>query len=130
MPASTAVQPPPHQPPQDPIMAALSQVPRAQLYDAVATMKQIVLTDPDRARQMLSQNPMLAIIMLNMQTMLGMLKPQAAAVAPAPVAPAPVLGMFKSEENYLYLLNLFKSHLNYHHRATLYLSLKLCHHKL
>ena len=61
---------------QDPIMAALSQVPQHLLRDAVAQMKQIVATDPDRARQMLTQNPMLALVMVNMQYLLGMIKQQ------------------------------------------------------
>lgn len=80
-------------PPQDPIMAALQQIPRAQLYDAVAQMKQIVLTDPDRARQMFSQTPMLALVMLNMQTMLGMMKPPALVQPPMVVAPPHVMQM-------------------------------------
>jgi cleavage stimulation factor subunit 2 len=87
--------PPPVSEPQppllDPIMAALSQVPRAQLVEAVAQMKQITLSDPDRARQLLSQTPMLAIVMLHIQYMLGMLKQPFMTTMEAP--PPPQTGM-------------------------------------
>ena len=38
---------------------SISQVPKPQLYEAVAQMKQLVLSDPDHARQIFRQNPTL-----------------------------------------------------------------------
>jgi cleavage stimulation factor subunit 2 len=62
-------------PPQDndPIRTALQQVPQMQMYDAVSQMKNLVLTNPDRARQVFAQNPTLAIVMLHCQDILGMM---------------------------------------------------------
>ncbi|KAL0484375.1 CSTF2 [Acrasis kona] len=75
--------PPPVQPVQeiDPIRAALMQVPHTQLYDAISQMKQLVMTNPDRSRQIFSQNPTLSIVMLYIQEILGMV--------PAPVTNDP-----------------------------------------
>jgi cleavage stimulation factor subunit 2 len=40
---------------------AISQVPKQQLYEAVAQMKQLVLSDPDQAKQIFRQNPTLGL---------------------------------------------------------------------
>jgi cleavage stimulation factor subunit 2 len=65
-------------PPQDvdPIRTSLLQVPQLQLYEAVSQMKYLVLTNPDRARQIFAQNPTLAIVMLHIQDILGMMSQQ------------------------------------------------------
>ena len=58
----------------DAIMQILQKLPRNQLHDAVSQMKHIVMTNPEKARQIFAQNPTLAIVMLDIQFILGMVK--------------------------------------------------------
>jgi cleavage stimulation factor subunit 2 len=76
-----SISPPPPQD-VDPIRTALMQVPQPQLYEAVSQMKYLVMTNPDRARQIFAQNPTLAIVMLHIQEILGMMPPPEAVQPP------------------------------------------------
>lgn len=58
----------------DSIMGILQKIPKSQLYDVVSQMKHIVMTNPEKARQIFAQNPTLAIVMLDIQYILGMVK--------------------------------------------------------
>jgi len=73
----------------DTILSILQKIPPNQLYDAVSQMKDIVMTDPDKARQIFAQNPTLAIVMLDIQYILGMLKqPFVPPMIPSPGLPS------------------------------------------
>ncbi|KAL9642681.1 hypothetical protein ABK040_009760 [Willaertia magna] len=56
----------------DPVMDALNQLPKAQLYECLVEMKELIKTNPEQARRILSQNPTLAIVLLHIQYILGM----------------------------------------------------------
>jgi cleavage stimulation factor subunit 2 len=75
----------------DAIMQILQKLPKNQLYDAVSQMKHIVMTNPEKARQIFAQNPTLAIVMLDIQFILGMIKQPF--TPPPMVQPQPVLNM-------------------------------------
>ncbi|KAF0975146.1 hypothetical protein FDP41_005899 [Naegleria fowleri] len=58
---------------QDPVMDALKQIPKQQLYECLLEMKELVQTNPDLARQILAQNPTLAVVILHIQYILEMI---------------------------------------------------------
>jgi hypothetical protein len=56
------------------IYETIQQLPKSQIYEAVSQFKNLVQNDPERARELLKNNPSLAVSILYMQYLLGMEK--------------------------------------------------------
>jgi cleavage stimulation factor subunit 2 len=53
------------------IYEAIQQLPKSQVYEAVAQFKHLVQNDPERAKELLKNNPSLSVAILYMQYLLG-----------------------------------------------------------
>lgn len=58
------------------IKDVLGQLPKFQLFECIAQMKQMVSNDPEHAKEILKQNPTLSIVILHALFILGLEKPK------------------------------------------------------
>eukprot|EP00761_Pharyngomonas_kirbyi_P007873 gb/GECH01007884.1/.p1 GENE.gb/GECH01007884.1/~~gb/GECH01007884.1/.p1 ORF type:complete len:433 (+),score=113.63 gb/GECH01007884.1/:1-1299(+) len=65
---------------QDPIAAAINEIPQGQMYEAVAQMKALTQGNPDLVQHLLQQNPVLSLAVLHLLYNLNMVSQ-----APQPV---------------------------------------------